>query len=450
MLMLNFRGEQSRSDCERTGRRDFLKIGTLGLTGLGLSDLLRQRAAATASGREVKDTSVIWLWLAGGASHIETFDPKMNAPAEFRSMVGAAPSSVPGVHLGGLFPQMARRAHRLSLVRSFAHGNSGHLGGTHHVMTGWDNPLAVPDSGAAPNRPSMGSIAARVRGPNHAATGMPTYVRLRELYAEGPHWLGPACAPFNAAGQARNNLNVPLALDRIGDRRALLRRLDVVSREIDQSGLMSGLDRFEQQAFDLILGRAKDAFDLEREDPRLRDRYGLGGLGSQAGLGDHLLLARRLCEAGCSFVTFDYANSSQGWDMHSNMLPQLHQACPPMDRAVSAFLDDLEQRGLSDKILLVITGEFGRTPRINGDAGRDHWGPLCTLALAGGGLNMGRVVGESTARAEGPRSQPIYPKDLMATIFHVLGIDPQQQFVDQSGRPQYLLDEGARPIAELI
>jgi hypothetical protein len=224
----------------------------------------------------------------------------------------------------------------------------------------------------------------------------------------------------------------------------------VVSREIDQSGLMSGLDRFEQQAFDLILGRAKDAFDLEREDPRLRDRYGLGGLGSQAGLGDHLLLARRLCEAGCSFVTFDYANSSQGWDMHSNMLPQLHQACPPMDRAVSAFLDDLEQRGLSDKILLVITGEFGRTPRINGDAGRDHWGPLCTLALAGGGLNMGRVVGESTARAEGPRSQPIYPKDLMATIFHVLGIDPQQQFVDQSGRPQYLLDEGARPIAELI
>src|SRR5207249_1505013 len=168
------------------------------------------------------------------------------------------------------------------------------------------------------------------------------------------------------------------------------------------------------------------------------------------GLGANLLLARRLCEAGAGFVTLNYSNSSQGWDMHNDMKPQLQQACPPMDRAISVFLEDLAQRRLSEKILLVITGEFGRTPRINGDAGRDHWGALCTLALAGGGLKMGQVVGESSAKAEVPKTAPIYPKDLMATILHVLGIDPQQQYLDHSGRPQFLVPEGARPIAELV
>ncbi len=313
-----------------------------------------------------------------------------------------------------------------------------------------DGDLAVPDSGAAPIKPSMGSITARVRGANHPATGMPTYVRLRELYAEGPHWLGPAYAPFNAAGQARNNLSLSVDLSRLGDRRGLLKKFDVLNRKIDQIGLMSGLDSFEQQAFAMILGRCKEAFDLQREDPRVRDKYGTGGLGSQAGLGEHLLLARRLCEAGCSFVAFDHADSTQGWDMHNKMLPQLQQACPPVDRAISAFLDDLEARGLSEKILLVITSEFGRSPRINGDAGREHWAPLSTLALAGGGLKMGQVVGESTAKAEAPKTQPIHPEDLIATMFHVLGIDPQQQFVDPSGRPQLLLADGARAIAELI
>lgn len=448
--MLNVWGQRRRSDCEGTSRRDFLQLGALGLTGLSLSGLLRQRAAAAAAGKAVKDTSIVWLWLSGGASQIETFDPKMDAPAEYRSMVGAVQTSVPGAQIGGLFPRMAQRAHRMALVRSFAHSNSGHLGATHYVMTGWENPLAVPDSGAPPIKPSIGSIAARVRGANHPTTGMPTYVRLRELYAEGPDWLGPAYAPFNAAGQARNNMNLSMDLSRLSDRRGLLKKFDALNREIDQRGLLSGLDAFEQQAFDLILGGAKEAFDLEREDPRVRDQYGRGGLGSQAGLGEHLLLARRLCEAGCGFVAFDHADSKQGWDMHSDMLPQLQQACPPVDTAIGAFLDDLEQRGLSERILLVITSEFGRSPRINGDAGRDHWAPLSTLALAGGGLTMGQVVGSSTAKAEAPKTQPIYPEDLMATIFHVLGIDAQQQFVDPSGRPQYLLPDGAQPIAELI
>jgi hypothetical protein len=442
--MLNLIGKTTGRDCEGTSRRDFLRIGGLGLAGLSLSDLFRVRHAAAAEGRATRDTSVVWLWLGGGPTHIETFDPKMESPAEYRSMVGAVQTSIPGVQIGGLFPEMGKAARRMAFVRSFAHGNSGHAGGTHFVMTGTDHPPA--DSGAPPIKPSFGSITARTRGANDPNSGIPTYVRLAGLYADGPSWLGTSYAPFDVGGQARNNLNLRIPLDRIGDRQMLLKRLDAIDRSVDRSGVMAGLDSFDQQAFALVLGRAKEAFDLRREDPRVADHYRIG----TAGLGEQLLLARRLCEAGCGFVTLHYANSNQGWDMHNKMLPQLKQACPPLDHAIALFLEDLAERGLSEKILLVITGEFGRTPRINGDAGRDHWGPVCTLALAGGGLKMGQVVGESSSRAEVPKTAPIYPKDLMATIFHVLGIDAQQRVVDQSGRPQFLLPEGAKPIAELI
>jgi len=443
-MMLNLWGNKIRKDCSGVGRRDFLKVGALAMTGLTLPDLLKLRGDAASAGRPTRNTSVIWLWLGGGPTHIETFDPKMSAPAEFRSMVGDVQTRVPGLRLGGLFPLMGQMADKMAFVRSFVHGNSGHAGGTHFVMTGVDHPPA--DAGMPPIRPSFGSIAARVRGANNPMTGLPTYVRISGIYADGPHFLGPAYAPFDSSGQARNNLNINLPLDRFHDRRGLLRQFDNIDRAIDRSGVMAGLDAFDQQAVNLLTGRAREAFDLQREDPRTRDRYITG----TAGLGANLLLARRLCEAGVGFVTLNYANSSQGWDMHNDMLPQLRQACPPLDRAVSVLLEDLADRGLANDILLVMTGEFGRTPRINGSAGRDHWGPLCTLALAGGGLRMGQGVGESSVRAETPRTTPIYPKDLMATIFHVLGIDPQQQYPDQSGRPQYLLPAGARAIAELV
>jgi hypothetical protein len=433
---------KTKRKCDGSTRRDFLKIGTLGLSSFCLPDLLRARAQARGSSVD-KNTSVVWLWLGGGATHIETFDPKMTAPAEYRSIIGSAKTSIPGVEIGGLFPEMARRAGQMAFVRSFTHGNSGHAGGTHFVMTGVDHPPA--DNGAPPIRPSIGSIVSRVRGANHPDTGLPTYVRIAGLYADGPHWLGPAFAPFDSGGQARNNLELKVDLSRLGDRRGLLKKLDSIDRKIDQTGLMNGLDEFDHQAFDLILGKAKQAFDLSKEDPRVRDRYKDG----THTLGEQLLLARRLCEAGCGFVTLHYANSNQGWDMHNQMTPQLKQACPPMDRAIATFLDDLAQRGLSERVLLVITGEFGRTPRINGDAGRDHWGPLCTLALAGGGLKMGQAVGESSEKAEVPKSRPITPQDLMATIFHVLGIDRKVQFKDPSGRPTYMIEHG-EPIAELV
>jgi len=266
---------------------------------------------------------------------------------------------------------------------------------------------------------------------------MPTYVRLGGIATDGPAFLGPAFAPFDPSGQARKNMDLVVADERLSDRRVLLAGLDRFKRRAEQDKLMEGLDRFEQQAFNLVLGQAPAAFDLKQEDPKLVERYGKG-------LGEQLLRARRLCEAGCGFVTVSYG----GWDMHGQVKQGMERRSPELDRGVAAFVEDIHERGLSEKVLLVITGEFGRTPKVNGNAGRDHWAPLSTLALAGGGLQMGQVVGESAAKVDVPRSTPIRPQDLMATIFHVLGLDPRMQFVNQTGRPVYMLEEG-RPIAEL-
>lgn len=423
-------------DCDGTSRRDFLKVGALGLGALTLPQLLASRARASALGKPVKDTSVVWLWLGGGPTHVETFDPKMSAPVEYRSLTGEVKTSLPGVTLGGTFPMMAKVARQMAFVRSFAHTNSGHGGGTHWVMTGHDN-LTV-DNGGLPTRPSMGSVLARVRGPNHGETGMPTYVRLGGIGADGAAFLGAANAPVDPAGQARQNMTLSISRDRLQDRRYLLKGLDRMKQEANRDGFIAGMRAFEEQAFSLVLHHAPVAFDLKKEQPALIASYGRG-------LGEQLLIARRLCEAGCGFVTIQYG----GWDMHGQLKRGIETRALQLDRAVATFVEDVRQRGLQDKVLLVITGEFGRTPRINRGAGRDHWAPLSTLALAGGGLNMGQVIGESTAKAEKPLSAPITPADLMATVFHVLGIDPHTQFVNNAGRPVYMLEKG-RPIAGLV
>lgn len=437
-------------------RRELLRVGALGGTGLSLAGLLRARALASARGETRKDTSVIWLWLQGGAPHIETFDPKMEAPSEYRSMVGAVPTSLPGVEFGGGLPRLARQAHRMAIIRSFRHTNPDHLGASHFVLTAQDAPIGVRDQRV----PSFGSIASKVRGVHHPVSGVPTFVRVSSTISfdfDGPLWLGAENAPFDATGQTRTNLSMTVEPKRISRRTHLLKGLDRLRSDVDQSGAMTGVDAYTQKAIDLILGDSTEAFDLSREDPRVRERYG-------PGFGQQLLTARRLCEAGCGYVTLNYAyapNSALtpfGWDMHLGegqpnappMLGQLNAIFPRFDHVLSAFLDDVHQRGLSEKILLVITGDFGRTPKINQYGGRDHWPALSTLALVGGGLRMGQVVGTSSSKAEFPTSRPIEPKDLMATIFHVLGIDPHLQFPDYSGRPRYLLPEGAEPIAELV
>jgi uncharacterized protein (DUF1501 family) len=434
--MLSFMTSRRSSNCEGSTRRDFIRVGALGLGGMALPHLLQGRAAAAAAGQEVKDTSVIWLWLSGGPTHVETFNPKMTAPSEYRSTTGEVATPMPGVTVGGTFPKIASVADKMALVRSFAHTNSGHGGGTHFVMTGYDN--RAIDNGGLPSRPAMGSIVSRVRGSNNLQTGMPTYVRLSGIGSDGAAFLGAAFNPFNPAGQARKNMSLVVDKTRLDDRRGLLKSIDQVNRQADRSRLMEGLDAFEQQAFNLVLSRSQQAFDLKYEDPRVADRYGKG-------LGQQLLTARRLCEAGCGFVTINYG----GWDMHGNIKKSLESRAPQLDHAVAALVEDVEQRGLSKNILLVISGEFGRTPKVNGNSGRDHWAPLSTLALSGGGLQMGQVVGESAAKVDVPKTTPIGPQDLMATVLHVLGIDPRTQFVNQAGRPVYMVEDG-KAIEELV
>ena len=431
MLKVLF-GEKS-TNCAGITRRSALQIGGLGFGGLNLSNLMSARAAKPAG--VTRDTSVVWLWLNGGPTHIETFDPKMTAPKEYRSVSGEVKTRLPGVTLGGHFKGMADLADKMTFVRSFQVPSSGH-----NVAAFWVN------TGYGPrNRPSLGSITSRVRGPNHPHTGMPTYVKMGQIgfnsdapIIPGSAWLGKAYSPFTPSGPSRDNMNLTTQVSRLEDRRSLLKGLDKIRRDVDASGVMDGIDGMNHQAFSLILGKATQAFDMKREDPRVVAKYG-------GGLGQSLLTARRLCEVGCGFV----AVSLQGWDMHGNVAGGMNGRGPQGDRAVSAFVSDISQRGLDKNILLVISGEFGRTPRINKNAGRDHWGPLSTLALAGGGLNMGQVIGKSSRKAEVPAGGKVGPQELMATVFHVLGIERETSFDDPAGRPIPMLGTG-QPIRGLI
>ena len=259
--MLKLSRPRLRGNCEGTSRRDFLQVGALGLGGLTLSDVLRTKAQAESAGTSSNSKSVIWLWLGGGPTHVETFDPKMTAPSEYRSVTGEVQTNLPGVTLGGNFERMATVADKMAFVRSFAHTNSGHSGGTHYVMTGYDNRLA--DNGAASDRPGIGSIVSRMRGTNHPLTGMPTYVRLGGIYADGPAFLGTAFGPFDSGGEARRNMALNIQETRLDSRRSLLEGIDNVKRDIDRSKVMDGLDAFDQQAFNIILSRSQQAFDLK-------------------------------------------------------------------------------------------------------------------------------------------------------------------------------------------
>jgi uncharacterized protein (DUF1501 family) len=436
--------------CDGSTRREFLQVGALALGGLTLPDLVRARAAAKQAGQPVRSTSVILLFLDGGAPQHETFDPKPDAPQEYRSLFGTIPTRLAGVRFGSHFSRLAPVADRMAILRTLTHGDGDHGGATHWMKTG--HPWPPQFRGQAPvipqQNPSIGSVVSRVRGAVNARNSVPTYVRVLSNHGGYPGddavWLGHAFAPFRVGlTQSRGNQmlsNMTMRIDReqLDDRVALLRELDTFDRSLDVPGTAQAMDGFQQQAVDVILGRAREAFDLSREPVAVRERYG-------PGLGQELLLARRLCEAGAGFVTLNNGY----WDFHGGIIPGCNQLCPPLDRAVAAFMEDVQARGLEDEILLIVTGEFGRTPRINGGPGRDHWAPLNDALLIGGGLRMGQVVGESDSRAALVRSRPITPAELFATVLHVLGIDPNIQFTHPSGRPMYMIENG-QPMEELV
>jgi len=424
-------------DCSGLSRRHFVRAGVLGLGGVALPQLLAARAAGKAAGKEyVRDRSIVLLFLGGGASHIETFNPNLDAPAPFASVTGEVKTSVPGLTLGGTFPQLAQHAKKLAVVRSFSHNNGNHPKAIIHVMSGGTDPTGDQKFGQ-----SMGSVYTRLRGANHESSGLPTYCLLTSEEVDGqyrneksriaagswPGELGLAYAPFDPSGggQLLKNLTLGVSAERLDDRKSLLAKLDTVKRSIDASGNLEGLDRFERQALEMIVRGAGEAFDIRREDPKLVERYNTNGfrVGKKefqpSSLGRQMLLARRLVEAGCGFVTVQ----NSGWDMHADgnnpgIGPGMEMLGRPLDKAVSAFLEDLENRGLTDKVLLVITGDFGRTPTINARGGRDHYPKLCTLAFAGGGLARGQIIGQSTARNDAPATAPYSPANLLSTLLH--------------------------------
>jgi hypothetical protein len=425
---------------DRYDRRAFLRVGGLALGGLTLPDLLRASAAGDPR-RPVTDKSVIFLFLHGGPSQTETFDPKTSAPEGVRSRTGEVATRLPGVTFGGTFPRLAALADKLSVVRSFVPGDANH-----------DlKPVVGRDTFGA----NLGSIYARVAGSNHPRTGMPSNVVLfpRAVDPEtqpgtmnfgkfadtGP--FGSACAPFDPSGgsQLHQNMHLTLPLDRLQDRRQLLAQLDQVKWSLAEGKLLEGMDRTREQAFGTILGGVADAFDLAKEHPCVLSRYDTAPLvrpenidkkwknynnyvDNAKALGKLLLLARRLCERGCGFVT---VTTNFVWDMHADVNNAgveegMRYMGMPLDYALSAFVEDLDARGLSERILLVACGEMGRTPKVNKNGGRDHWGNLGPLLLIGGGLKMGQVIGQSNREAGEPQSDPVRIPNLLATVLHTL------------------------------
>ena len=437
--MLTFFDRDSRHN-----RRAFLRIGgsvALGAGGLTLSDVARLSARGGETPGLMTGKSVIFLFLHGGPSQTETFDPKMAMPEGIQSVTGEVATRIPGVTFGGSFPRLAALADRLTVVRSYVPGDANHN----------LKPLVGRDTFQA----NLGAVYSRVAGANHPETGLPTNVVLfpravdpstrsvttafGRFNATGP--LSAADAPFDPSqgGTSSDDLRIAIPRDRLDDRRRLLAAIDGLARRLERDRGTAGVERLREQAFRLLTGGLAEAFDLDREDPRLVSRYDTAPLVSPdaisrqwndynnyvdnaKSLGKLLLLARRLCERGCGFVT---VTTNFVWDMHADknnatIEEGMRYMGLPLDHALSAFLEDVHSRGLSEKILLVACGEMGRTPRINAKGGRDHWGQLGPLLLAGGGLPMGRVIGRSNRDASAPQSEPITGQNLIASLLHTL------------------------------
>ncbi len=443
-------------NCAGMTRRQLLQAGVLGLSGLTLADLMKAKASASPRDRVATDsTSVILIWLDGGPPQQETYDPKPEAPSDFRGPLKAIGTRVPGIQISELLPEHAQVMDRMALIRSIHHDNGDHFAAAHWMLTGY---LGSNSVNQAPQFPSAGSVAARLMGPK--TPGMPAYVGLPNTHsvgiAPGYHggaYLGAAYSPFNADGDPNdpnykvNNLNLSngLTVGRLSDRQSLLASFDSTRRSAAEP--QAGADPFQHAAFDLLTGPvARAAFDLHAESPRLRDRYGRHQWGQSA------LLARRLVEAGTRFVTLTFG----GWDYHSSLDKGMHNVLPILDKCVATLIDDLHQRGLLDSTLVLVMGEFGRTPKINQGLpndpipGRDHWGQVMSVLAAGAGIAGGRLVGSSNARGEVPKDLPLTPADLVATIYNRLGLDPETTFYDRVNRPIPITPHGGRVIHELF
>ena len=442
-------------DSRQFPRRTFLQAGALGLGGLTLSELLRLRAEGAAAGRAT-DTSVILLWLSGGPGHMETWDPKPQAPAEYRGPLKSIDTSIPGIQFSELMPEEARLMEHLAVLRTVNHGSGDHTKGNHWMLTGFEGPAFNAPDNTLQRRPALGSAVAKVRGANRP--GMIPYVAVPHLrggtdnlfhYAS---YLGGGWNPFivNSDPNERNfsvrnlALQGDLTLQRAADRRSLRESLDRLQASSEK--VARDLDDHQRAAFELLTSRqVRDAFDISQEKDSLREQYGRHTFGQSA------LLARRLVERGVTFVTVNCVP----WDHHGS--PGQYKTeegarllIPPLDKAIAGLVQDLIDRGLYDKTLVVAMGEFGRTPRMNRNAGRDHWGNTFSVLMGCSSMKMGQVIGRSSARGEEVVERPLSPQDVAATVYHHLGINARSvTFRDLLDRPMPLLDSG-EPIRELI
>ncbi len=435
----------SFQNCSGVTRRSFLQIGAP-LLGLGVADLLRLESQAAEAGRPTSKKSLIIFWTDGGVSQQDSYDVKPDAPAEYRGMYQPIGTTVPGVVLSERLPLQAKVMDRLSIVRSVHHENGIHAPSAHWMQTGYFGPTLARN---AAQKPSLGSVIARSLGSNQPP--MPAYVTIPKSESfgyQGAVYLGKAFNPFevgadpNAADFKVPNLSLPggLTARSVDSRRALLKTFDTLRRDIDETGVMEGLDTFKQQALEMVAGeRMRAAFNLNAEDPKLRDQYGRHRYGQSA------LLARRLVEAGARCVNINTGN----WDHHNDIEKGLDEHLPPLDRAIATLVEDLDARGLLDEVIIYCAGEFGRTPRMNGHAGRDHWSDCFSVLLAGGGLQSGRIVGASEKWGGGVQERLVTPLDLLATIYHTLGIPLDTHYEDSSGRPTSIVG-GGQPIQELL
>jgi Protein of unknown function (DUF1501) len=441
------RGLPSREPCRGPSRREVLRAGTLGFLGLGLGDWFRLRALAGGDGGKApRAKSCILVWQAGGPSHIDTFDPKPGASADIKGEFKPIDTAVPGLQISEVFPSLAKVMNKVTLIRSMTSPESDHDRAAHHMMTGYrPSPALV--------YPGYGSVVAKTRESTRGMLPPSVAVPDAPLFASSG-FLTPAYDPFavlsdpNAPGFRVQNLTPPdrLTLERLLRRREMVKSLDEFARDVSETPLTTSRDQFSERAYSLLTSSsAQSAFKIQEEPEKIREKYG------RTTAGQACLLARRLVEAGVAFVTVNDRGAAQlGWDTHVQNFPTIKNTlAPPIDKGLAALIEDLSERGLLESTLVVVMGEFGRTPKINPNAGRDHHGRANSVLLFGAGTPGGFVLGKTDAHGDSPVDRPVTPNDLASVLYHKLGIDPELKFEAPDGRPIRIVEE-YNPPHELV
>lgn len=419
--------------CDGVSRRSFVAAGALGFGGLTLADYLRLQANEQSTQTSAK--AIVYVEQAGGPTHFETYDPKPDAPVEYRGPFRPIDTALPGVQFSELMVEQAKIADKIAVIRSMHHRSNSHDTSSHLTQTGY---YKEGRNAGVNTFPSVGSLTAKLKGANEP--GMPAYVSIPQAMRNGKaSFVGQGFNPFVTGGDPNksnfrvNNLGLVrgLSMERLEDRAALRQAFDGSRQMLDRDGLSDAMDEYSGRAYELVAGgRARRAFDIAAENDTVRTRYGRNTFGQG------MLLARRLVEAGVTFVTVRIGS----WDDHNKIDRRMKSKGPSFDRGVAALVEDLHERGMSQDVMVVAMGEFGRTPRVNRNAGRDHWGAAMSVLMAGGSASMGQIIGSSNRKGEVPASNPYRPENVLSTMYRHLGIDPATTILDHDGRPRYLLD----------